>query len=76
MGIKRLLLISFYYIRLSILKILLFYKNNLIKNKSPSANAKGLEIVKLPRQDDFRNFCLSDETEKVYQRLEEVISIC
>jgi len=23
---------------------------------------------------DFRNFCMSDETEKVYQRLEEVIN--
>ena len=30
----------------------------------------------LPRQDDFRNFCMSDETEKVYRELEEVISIC
>jgi len=29
-----------------------------------------------PRQDDFRNFCMSDETEKVYQELEEVIGIC
>jgi hypothetical protein len=43
--------------------------------KSPSAKAKGLEIDKLPRQDDFRNFCMSDETEKVYQKLEEVIRI-
>ena len=47
------------------------------KNKKPfSLIAKGLEIVKLPRQDDFRNFCMSDETEKVYQKLEEVINIC
>ncbi len=37
--------------------------------------AKGLVIVWLPRQDDFRNFCLGDETEKVYRKLEEVISI-
>jgi hypothetical protein len=29
-----------------------------------------------PRQDDFRNFYMSDETEKVYQKLEEVIGIC
>jgi len=29
-----------------------------------------------PRQDDFRTFCMSDETEKVYQELEEVMSIC
>jgi len=38
--------------------------------------AKGLEIDKLPRQDDFRNFCMSDETEKVYQKLEEAIGVC
>jgi len=30
----------------------------------------------LPGQDDFRNFCMSDQTEKVYQNLEDVISIC
>jgi len=30
----------------------------------------------LPRQDDFRTFCMSEETEKVYQELEEVINIC
>jgi len=26
--------------------------------------------------DEFRNFCMSDDTEKVYQKLEEVIGIC
>jgi len=30
----------------------------------------------LPRQNDFRNFCLSDETEKVCQELEEVMTVC
>ncbi len=30
----------------------------------------------LPRQDDYRTFCMSDETEKVCYRLEEVINIC
>ncbi|MBA7577632.1 hypothetical protein ES708_19485 [subsurface metagenome] len=31
----------------------------------------------LPRQNDFRTFCMSNETEKVYRKLEEVIgSIC
>jgi len=35
--------------------------------------AKGLEIVWLPRQDDFRNFCMGDETEEVFHKLEEVI---
>jgi len=37
---------------------------------------KGLGMVRLPRQDDFRTFCMSEETEKVYQELEEVINIC
>ena len=30
----------------------------------------------LPRQDDFRNFCMSEATEKVYLKLEEVIGMC
>jgi hypothetical protein len=39
--------------------------------------AKGLVIVRLPRQNDFRNFCMSEEAEKVYRKLEEIIgSIC
>jgi len=32
-------------------------------------------IVKLPGQDDFHNFCMSEESEKIYQKLEEVIGI-
>jgi len=28
----------------------------------------------LPRQDEFRNFCMSEETEKVYHKLEEVVN--
>ena len=54
----------------------LFYleKNILKKKKAPQQNAKGLEIVRLPQQNDFRTFCMSDETEKVYQKLEEVIN--
>jgi len=28
----------------------------------------------LPRQNDFRTFCMSDETEKVYHKLEEIIN--
>ena len=32
-------------------------------------------MVRLPGQDDYRTFCMSDETEKVYQKLEEAISI-
>jgi len=51
-----------------------FFFWEIIYKKSPSANAKGLEIDKLPRQDDFRNFCMSHKTEKVYHELEEVIN--
>jgi hypothetical protein len=28
-----------------------------------------------PQQNDFRTFCMSEETERVYQKLEDVISI-
>ena len=28
-----------------------------------------------PRQNDYRTFCMTEETEKVYQKLEEVINI-
>jgi len=46
------------------------------KQKALQQNAKGLEMVRLPRQDDFRNFCMGDETGNVYRKLEEVIGIC
>ena len=28
------------------------------------------------RQNDYRTFCMSDETEKLYYKLEEVVGIC
>jgi len=37
---------------------------------------KGWKWSWLPRQDDYITFCMSDETEKVYQELEEIINIC
>ncbi len=47
-----------------------------IEIKKPfSLIAKGLGISKLPRQDDYRTFCMSYETEEVYHKLEEIISI-
>ncbi len=46
------------------------------KKKAPQQIAKGLGMVRLPRQNDFRTFCMSDETEKVCQKLEEVVDIC
>jgi hypothetical protein len=48
----------------------------LFKQKALLQNTKGLGMVRLPRQDDYRTFCMSDETEKVYRKLEEAISIC
>ena len=51
-----------------------FIKN--LKQKSPSTKAKGLGMVRLPGQNDYRTFCLSEETEKVYRELEEVMSSC
>jgi hypothetical protein len=45
------------------------------KNKKAlQLNTKGLEMVRLPGQDEFRNFCMSDETKKVYRELEEIIN--
>jgi hypothetical protein len=46
------------------------------KIKKPlSLIAKGLVIFWLPGQGGFRNFCISDKTENVYQKLEEIINI-
>jgi len=30
----------------------------------------------LLQQNDFRTFCMNEETEKVYHELEEVVGIC
>jgi len=32
-------------------------------------------VVMGSRQNDFRTFCMSEETEKIYYKLEEVINI-
>jgi hypothetical protein len=45
------------------------------RKKPFGESAKGLEIVKLPGQNDFRTFCMIDETEKVYQKLVAIITI-
>jgi len=52
-----------------------FIKSFFSNKKSPSAKTKGREIVRLPRHNDFRTFCIIDETEKVYRKLEEVIEV-
>ena len=56
-----------------ILKIIKYFPS--FYRKSPSVNAKGLEMVWLPRQDDFRTFCMSEETEKVYHKLEKLTKL-
>jgi hypothetical protein len=55
-----------------------FYEKQFInrKRKALQQNTKGLEMSWLPRQDDYRTFCMSDETEKVYRKLEEIINTC
>ncbi len=65
------LLVAILYILYNLLKILLFLKNNSKNKKTLQQNAKGLEMSWLPRQDDYRTFCMSDETEKVCRELEE-----
>ncbi|MBA7581437.1 hypothetical protein ES708_23340 [subsurface metagenome] len=37
---------------------------------------KGWKLSWHPQQNDFRTFCMNEEAKKVYQKLEEVISIC
>jgi len=32
-------------------------------------------MIRLPQQNDFRTFCMSDDIEKVYHKLEEVVGI-
>jgi hypothetical protein len=39
------------------------------KKKALQQKAKGLGMVRLPRQDEFRNFCISEETKKVYREV-------
>jgi len=56
MGMKGLLQLFFYYIRLSILKILLFCKIIYKKKKPFSVIAKGLRIDELPLLERFRTF--------------------
>ena len=69
------LLVTILYILYNLLKILLFLEN-ILKTKKPFSKRQRAGMVRLPRQDDYRTFCMSDETEKVYQKLEEVIGIC
>ena len=45
--------------------------------KNPfSKMPKGLKLASSPRQDDYRTFFMSEDTEKVYHKLEEIIGIC
>jgi len=48
-------------------------------NKPPekplNKEAEGLRKVWLSKQDDFRNFCMRDKTEKICHKLQETIAI-
>jgi hypothetical protein len=48
----------------------------IIYKKSPSVKCQRAGNGQAPRQDEFRNFCMSDETKKVYHQLEETIEVC
>jgi len=50
----------------------IIYKNKKALQQGP----KGLRLSWLPGQNDYRTFCMSEETEKVYQKLEEVMIDC
>jgi len=45
------------------------------EKKKPFSKNQRAGNVRLPRQDEFRNFFMSDETEKVYQKLEEIVCL-
>jgi len=65
-----------FYINLLILQYYKKLKNPFFSNKKPSDTlAKGLVIVWLPRQNDYRTFCMNEEAEKVYHKLEELTCI-
>jgi len=68
-------IISLYPYTTNFLKIL--FSSKVLKiRKALQQNAKGLEMSWLPRQNDYRTFCMSNEAERVYQKLEEVINTC
>jgi hypothetical protein len=56
----------------------LYYKSylNPFLSKKPFSKYQRAGNVRLPRQNDFRTFCMNEEAEKVYQKLEEVMSVC
>jgi hypothetical protein len=57
--------------------IILYKKRKVtVKKIKPFSKCQRAGISKFPRQDDFRNFCISDDTEEVYQELVEAINIC
>jgi len=46
------------------------------KKTSPSAKCQRAGNVLALGQDDFKTFCMIDDTKKVYQKLEKVINVC
>jgi len=66
---------TIYQIQYQILTILLFLKNNFKNKKALQQKVEGLGMVRLPRQDDFRNFCMRKETEILTRKLKEIVII-
>jgi len=43
-------------------------------DRTPDKEVLPIEWSWLPGQDDYRTFCMSEEAEEVYQKLEEIIN--
>jgi len=50
-----------------------FFIKNIKKRKSPPVNTKGLEMSWLPRQNDFRTFCINEDTDLILSQLKIVL---
>jgi len=46
-----------------------------LKRQNLNKEVLPLLLSWLPQQNDFRTFCMSEDTEKMYQKLEELISV-
>jgi hypothetical protein len=68
-------LLIFFHFTINLFKNPSFSMIIFIKQKSSSAISQRAGMSWLPRQNDFRTFCRSEETEKVYQKLEEIFKL-
>jgi hypothetical protein len=68
------LILNYKYIIILIFYIYDIYLQNpsFSNKKALQQKAEGLMIFWLPQQNDFRTFCIGEETKKVYRKLEEI----